>query len=224
MDEIPACYYITVATKPHPVLDKLLNKTKNMGETLIVLGESEGRTIGWEATGNFGVKLREFVNFVNSPELAEDDIVLFTDAYDVAYFGNRRQVIHRFSEFKKPIVFGSERYCFPDQHLKNQYPDLNHEFPYLNSGMCIGYVWAFRRCVAGYCFNDGDIDQRFWTRKFLENLDLIELDYENRLFINMCDIEMAEFSCYQNRIFYKERNPLFIHFNGPDKKMIYDYL
>lgn len=218
-------YYITVATKPHPVLTNLQKKVERMNETLIVLGESENRSIGWDARGNFGIKLREFSNFINKPELCNDDIVLFTDAFDVAYFGNKTEIVKRFREFENPIVFGCEKYCFPDPQNCDKYTDRDgREFPYLNSGMFIGYVWAFRLCISNYVYNDADDDQRFWTHMFFEKPELIELDYDNRLFLNMNDIDMNEFSYLVNTVFYQDRNPLFIHDNGPDKALISKFL
>jgi hypothetical protein len=74
-------HYITVATKPHKVLDALKTKVESLGETLTVLGTQEDRFIGWEGTGNFGIKLREVADFLKRPDLEPGDIVLFTDAF-----------------------------------------------------------------------------------------------------------------------------------------------
>ena len=51
----PNLYYITVATKPHPVLDKIVERIKKQNEQIQILGLQENRTIGWEGTANFGV-------------------------------------------------------------------------------------------------------------------------------------------------------------------------
>jgi hypothetical protein len=192
---------------------------------LIVLGEHENRPIGWAANGNFGVKLREFVNFIRRNDLNIDDIVLFTDAYDVAYFGNQQILLERFREFETPIVFGCEKYCFPDPHLQNEYHFREFEFSFLNSGMFIGRVWALRLCTEDYQYDDMDDDQRFWTNQFLQKPEFIELDYNNRMFLNMHDMDMSSFSVSDNNVVsYKGRNPLFIHDNGPVKTLIDQFL
>jgi len=184
-------YYITVATKPHVVLDAIKKKVDKLGESIIVLGESEDRWIGWEGNGNFGIKLREVSDFLKRQDLNPNDIVLFTDAYDVIYCGNRPEIIKRYLEFSKPIVFGCEKLCQPDTFLTERYNNRDREFPYLNSGMFIGRVWALRQCMEGYQYIDKVEDQRYWTDKFLNtNSDIIELDYDNKLFFNTVEINM----------------------------------
>jgi len=219
-------HYITVATKPHKVLDALKKKVESLGETLTVLGTQEDRFIGWEGTGNFGIKLREVADFLKRPDLEPGDIVLFTDAYDVIYCGDRNELLRRYLMFSKPIIFGSEKMCQPDTHLTNQYPTTDSEFPFLNSGMFIGRVWALRECMENYEYVDAVEDQRFWTDKFLnKNKDIIELDYENLLFLNTVSINM-EWLLYEKYgaftiVMYKTANPMFVHVNGPDKSLIY---
>jgi hypothetical protein len=225
--QIETIHYITVATKPHKVLNKILETVKKNKETIEVLGLQENRLIGWEGTQNFGVKLREIYNFVDRPTLCESDIVLFTDAYDLAYLGNLTEVVRRYKMFSKPIIFGAEKSCHPDPGRSTQYKFPNDnmpEFPFLNSGMIIGRVDALRHCMKGYQYDDRHDDQRFWTTAFFENPDKIELDYENLLFLNAADMEMEDFIWNGKTAWYKRHNPLFVHINGPDKTMIEIFL
>jgi len=227
-------YYITVATKPHQVLDKLKEKVKKNNEKIEILGTQENRAIGWEGHQNFGVKLREVSNYLKNPDLNKNDIILFTDAYDVVYCGNLDQIRRRFLTFDKPIIFGAEKQCNPDPHRAREYKHTDNnndnnnspEFPYLNSGMFIGRVWALRDCILNYQYNDKDDDQRYWTTCFLENPDLIGLDYKNQLFLNTVDMKTLFFHMDRNNeiAIYKSANPLFIHVNGPNKKELNNYL
>jgi hypothetical protein len=217
-------FYITIATKPHKVLDKIIANVKKNKEDIEVLGLQENRLIGWESHQNFGVKLRELYNYIHKPNLDPNDIVLFTDAYDVAYLGDQKEILRRYKMFSKPIVFGAERSCHPDPIKANDYKFLDTEFPFLNSGMIIGRVGALRQCMKGYQYDDRHDDQRFWTTVFFENPDLIELDYENLLFLNAADIDLEDFDYNKKTVWYKRRNPLFIHINGPDKSMIEIFL
>ena len=98
-------YYITVATKPHEILDRIKSQIEIQNEKIIVLGEQEDRPIGWNSVGNFGVKLREVRDFLLRPEIADEDIILFSDAYDVIYQGDFDEIVARFLEFSKPLVF-----------------------------------------------------------------------------------------------------------------------
>ena len=143
-------HYITVSTRPHPVLDKLIEKVQQNGEKIEVLGQHENRSIGWEHQQRFGVKLREVANFIKRPYLKSNDLVLFTDAYDVAYFGTQDEIIEIYKSFNHPIVFGCEKECHPDPHLAGLYPNKNKEFSYLNSGLFIGTVQALRKCIIYY--------------------------------------------------------------------------
>lgn len=217
-------FYITIATKPHRVLDKIIANVKKNKEEIEVLGLSENRLIGWEGHQNFGVKLRELYNYVNRPKLEPNDIVLFTDAYDVAYLGDQKEILRRYKMFSKPIIFGAERSCHPDPIKAKDYKFLDTEFPFLNSGMIIGRVGALRQCMKGYQFDDRHDDQRFWTTVFFENPALIELDHENLLFLNAADIDLEDFDWNKKTVWYKRRNPLFVHINGPDKSMIEIFL
>lgn len=215
-------YYITIATKPHKVLDKLIKKVKKNGEEIEVLGMKENRQIGWENQQRFGVKLREVAEFLKRPNLNPDDIVLFTDAYDVAYFGNQKEIIERYLAFQYPIVFGCEKDCHPDPFRSKEYSKIDEEFSYLNSGMFIGRVYALQKCILNYQYNDTDDDQRYWTTQYFENPDLITLDYKNSLFLNTSGFNenLFIFDIENNIAFYKSYNPLFVHVNGPDKIFI----
>ena len=210
-------HYITVATKQHHVLDKIIERVKKQNEQMIILGLNENRQIGWEGTGNFGVKLRETRDFVFNEKIRPQDIVLFTDAYDVVYGGSQIEVLKRFIQQKKPIMFGCESQCHPDKEESSKYPEQTTEFPYLNSGMFIGYVWALRYCLLDYKYNDADDDQRYWTKQYLQYPWLFNLDYENQLFLNTEDMDWDKFTWENTKATYKNSNPQFVHVNGPDK-------
>lgn len=220
----PTLHYITIATKPHVVLDKIKQRVAIQNESLSVLGEHENRNIGWNATGNFGIKLKEVQSFIMNPEIDKDDIVLFTDAYDVIYYGNRAEIIKRYLSFAHPIVFGAEKFCNPIPSYEKHYTFKDTEFPFLNSGMFIGRVWALRECIGKYVYNDKHDDQQYWTLQFINRPELIKLDYNNTLFLNSVGLDVNSIRHDGNRCFYKEANPLFLHINGPDKSEIRHFM
>ena len=210
-------YYITVATKPHTVLDKIKETVAANNESIHILGLQENRDIGWNAKGNFGVKLREVKQFVDNPNLQDDDIILFTDAYDVIYCSKQDEIVARFKEMNHPIIFGAETDCNPDPRQAIHYSKRDEEFSYLNSGLFIGYVWAIRNCTNHYVYDDQHDDQLFWTMQYLKHPSLIQLDYHNKLFLNTYNMNWDEFSFNGQKGTYRNRNPLFIHVNGPNK-------
>ena len=230
-----ALHYITVATKPHCILDKLVETTTNENIHMHVLGKEENRWIGWQSKGNFGIKLKSVYDFLQNREpgtLSDLDIVLFTDAYDVICCGKHDEIISRYEKLDMPIIFGAEKQCNPDPWRADNYGSGKNgkEFPFLNSGMFIGRVWALRLCMLSYKYNDNDDDQRFWTTQFLEHPFMIGLDYKNDLFLNTADIDMGRvvYDPIKNRAFYNSntgfKNPLFIHVNGPDKNDLHLFL
>lgn len=210
-------YYITIATKPHPILENIKKRVNDNGEQIFVLGTQENRSIGWHANANFGVKLREVQNFVMQKSLNDNDIILFTDAYDVIYTGDKETILERFKKFEKPLIFGCETECNPDPDMNVHYLKKNVRFPYLNSGMFIGRVWAIRKCMENYLYDDTNDDQRFWTKQFLTHTNLIELDYENQLFLNTHGIDIEDISWNRKDAFYNGINPQYVHVNGPVK-------
>ena len=156
-------------------------------------------------------------DFISQSYVKDNDIVLFTDAYDVVYCGNRKEIISRYLSFEKPIVFGCEKYCNPNPKLENHYKNRDLEFPFLNSGLFIGRVWALRSCMENYVFNDKHDDQLYWTLQFLNKSNLFSLDYNNDLFINTAGMDITKIQWDGFTATYKDSNPLFIHVNGADK-------
>jgi hypothetical protein len=222
-------HYITIATKPHPVLTHIQNSCKLYGDNVTVLGLEENRIIGWRTGGNFGIKLRELYTFINNPDLSDSDIILFSDAYDVAILGSQEEIKRRFLTFQKPIVFGAEKNCHPDAHLASKYDSPSGvEFPYLNSGLFIGRISALKICMAEYKYVDNINDQAFWTTMYLNNRDLIELDYYAKIFLNCIFVQKNDID-YNNTtkvLTYSktQTNPLMIHANGPDKSYLYNII
>lgn len=217
-------YYITIATKPHIILDKIKEKVLQNKESIHVLGSQEDRHIGWNAKGNFGIKLKEVKDFIFKPEICNEDIILFTDAYDVIYCSNKEEILKRFYKMNHPIIFGAETECNPDPSQAVNYTKLDEEFSFLNSGLYIGYAWALRNCLYNYNYDDRHDDQLYWTKQFFQNSNLIKLDYKNEIFLNTYNINHDFLKYDGNQVKYKDRNPLFIHVNGPNKSELNNYI
>jgi len=218
-------YYITVATKPHHVLDVLIKTVESKNESIEVLGCDKNCTLGGELHGNgrkFGVKLLEVYDFLKRDNLNDNDIVLFSDAYDVYYSGNKSIIIERFNKMNKPVVFGGEQCCYPDASKSCLYPNTNSPFRYLNSGLFIGRVHALRECMKDYIYIEDADDQLWWTNKFLERQDLIELDYTNQLFMNCLWLRDDDLIINEDKVVFNRTGstPQLIHGNGPSKKFI----
>jgi len=220
---MPDLHYITVATKAHPMLELLQKTVALKGERIDALGIELNRSIGWQSHCNFGIKLKLVREYIQNPDLKDDDILLFSDAFDILYIGNKDEIVKRYESFQTPIVFGAETNCSPDPAVAERYPDRNRRFPYLNSGLYIGRVWAFRELHANYSYQDGDDDQRYWTAHFLARPDLIALDYNNVLFLNCFSLNPDTIHMESDTLVrFEGADPLFLHFNGSAKDCFLD--
>jgi hypothetical protein len=149
---------------------------------------------------------------------------LFLDAYDVFYNGNTKEILRQYATFDRPLLFGSELSCSPSE-LESKYPEHTkvHSFRYLNSGLFIGKVWSIRECFQGYVFQDDINDQFWWKIKFLERSDLIELDYNNKIFLNCHGLNKIHINIVDDKIQYEGKNIQILHFNGSSKAIMNKY-
>jgi len=67
-------------------------------------------------------------------KLDNNDVVVFTDAYDVFFVENENTILNKFYKFRKPIVFGNQNGLLTNISM-NKCNQNN-----LNSGSYIGYV------------------------------------------------------------------------------------
>lgn len=225
-------HFITIATKPHPILDILLKTFAAKGEKLEVLGLELNCDIGQDLphVRRLGVKLYKIYEFVHRPTLAPDDIVVFCDAYDVIFCGDRATILERYLAMGRAIVFGAELGCYPDGWKAGLYPEAPNPFRYLNSGLFVGRVAALRECMCNYAFSPDVIehevnDQQWWTDVFLSKKHDIVLDYHHSLFLNCVWIREAGLrleddgaSLENSKVRFDDATPQFIHGNGPSKE------
>ena len=143
-----------------------------------------GTNVEWKGTDmsgpGGGMKANLLKEYVNT--LPDEDIVLFTDAYDVFYNDDLETITDRYLDFKTKVVFSSELYCYPDESIANQFPESNTPYRFLNSGTFIGQVGELKKMFEfSEVADDGD-DQLYYQRLFLSNQFDITLDYEGYIF------------------------------------------
>jgi len=223
----PKIHFITVATKPHPVLDVLVKTFRNKGEHLEVLGLELNCDIGQDLphVRRLGVKLHLIYEFLHRATVAAaDDIVVFCDAYDVVFCGDRATVAERFASMGHAIVFGAELGCYPDGSKASLYPEAPNAFKFLNSGLFAGRAAALRECMRDYVY-DADViehevnDQQWWTDVFLSGKHDMVLDYHHALFLNCVWINegLITMGDYDDVVRFGGATPQFLHGNGPGK-------
>ena len=82
------------------------------------------------------------INFLKAylKDLSSNKLLIFTDSYDVICNNHLNFMIETYkTNFEGKIVFGAENSCWPDKNLANDYPLVDVENKYLNSGNFIGW-------------------------------------------------------------------------------------
>ena len=144
-----------------------------------------GHGVDWQGNSMNNMGGGHKINLVKPylETLPEDDIVLFTDGYDTFFSSDLDEILKRYFEFKKEIVIGAEKYCWPDESLSNQF-DLTQDYPYLNSGTYIGTVRELKR-ILSKPIQDNDDDQLYLQLQYLQGNYSVGLDHGQYIFMTM---------------------------------------
>lgn len=100
------------------------------------------------------------------------------------------------------ILFGAESFCWPDESLANEYPEVHRGKRYLNSGGYIGYASSLLKLLKSKEIENKDDDQLYFTKLFLDESTRtdfkIKLDTKSSIFHNL-NGATAELEMYVNR-------------------------
>jgi len=145
-----------------------------------------GTNVDWHGTDMEGPGGGHKVNLVRDylASLPDNDIVLFTDAYDVFFINNLQEILKRYLDFSVEILFSAESECWPQESMGPLHPEPNvFKYKYLNSGAYIGRVAALKEFFAEQLNNDDD-DQLYMQRIWLNDTTKysVALDYEQYIF------------------------------------------
>lgn len=185
-----------------------------------------GKNVDWAGTDMSGPGGGHKVNLVRDylDTLPENDIVLFTDAYDVFFTRNLQEIVKRYLDASVEILFGAEATCWPDDSMSTLHPDPNlFKYKYLNSGQYIGRVGALKDFFAER-LNDEDDDQLYMQRVWLNDTTKfsVGLDYEQYIFQTHepeCRVDNELWNPITNTV------PCLYHGNGgEDAKLLFDKL
>ena len=156
-------------------------------------------------------KIKLFFSLLNSGFIGEEEVVLFTDAYDAMPIVNMNELLYRFKSQDASIIVNAEFNCFPyskngkiyRDKEKKVFDEINSNFAhrYLNSGCYLGYSysifemneWIFKNTSGKI---DHAEDQQLMQDYYLDNFSLkdergrrkISLDCESNFFFCMNSI------------------------------------
>lgn len=211
----------------------LKNKLNDYKYNHVFIGANE-RWVG------FGKKFKACQKYIKNINLHDEDILVIIDSRDVYINRPSNELIKEFKAFYKKnggdldknlkLVFSSERACCTAGISANQKkkmkrlalerePNLKQENYFLNAGLCIGYVKAFKKHYLKIDMKIDDDDQTKITNYWLNgHKDDIILDYTNEIFSNAhiwgneSNLKGCKYSKKNNRYILNNTNitPFFI--------------
>ena len=217
-------YLITISTKKHPDMERFVKSAEAHGFKPNVLGLKENKTLGHSTgkmtmkgyQGDFGFKLKYILDFCKKRN--PNDIVLYTDCWDVIIVGDCNDLLKKYKAFHKDIVFSAEKLCMPQPMSFYKYNWYNDSFPYLNAGVMIGNAGTIISFIEKFWKQDEFTDdQGLWQTIYLENKDKIGLDTEATMFLTTSFTKMNNYIYEDNKLKYLETEtfPSVVHFPGP---------
>lgn len=176
-------------------------------------------------TGDFYAKTYGFSRFIQ--DLPDEEIVVFSDAYDVLPLNNcnlasLEDAINKYFDLHK-ITFNAETNCYPDYSLASKYPNSESKWRYLNAGLYCGRAKYLKKLLDQVLPRIvGSDDQLQFSIAFIEMPHLVTLDYKCNVFQTLYDghvggnINMDDFIFQGKQIVNKHFNttPLLFHGNG----------
>lgn len=127
--------------------------------------------------------------------LDPNEIVIFTDAYDVIFLQNQKEVLTRFLEYNTPVLLSIENEpenLFHKYAYRKMFPKVLGKYS-VNSGCYMGYAYALREMFFNlknqYNLQDDDDDQQILAKFLNRNLDFVnnycKFDEERKIFTNL---------------------------------------
>lgn len=200
---------VTVATRPDPGLDILIESMEKFGLDYVVLGQNQQ----WKGFGTKIILLAKYLAKIS----AEYTHVIFVDAYDVIFLSGIEEIEkHYVNNWSDKIVFSAELNCWPCAELADQYPPSDSLWRYLNSGSYIAPISRLLDLFKTYPPTYEMDDQLYFTKILLDQQCSMLLDTECILFQTTAFCYNNEYGAEQGRLInnMKGTKPVIIHGNG----------
>lgn len=213
----------------------LEDSATSLGYTIYVLGTHDEWLGGDLINGAGGMqKLKTLYNYLKEQRdnIDEEDAILFTDGYDTFINEKPEEILKRFNEFNKDIVFSAEMECWPNRKLAEVWNSLDRpeQNNYLNSGGFVGKFSAVMDILEDTeKYSESYDDQLYLHRIFLKSKGVIvyddikkssydfTLDSQNYIFQCLSGGEFNNVEIAQNGQLLNTRTnscPCILHGNG----------
>ncbi|KAJ8021793.1 Procollagen-lysine,2-oxoglutarate 5-dioxygenase 1 [Holothuria leucospilota] len=221
---------VTVATEETDGFKRFMRSTNKYGVNVKVVGmgvEWNGGDIQrWPGGGQ---KINLLKQALEEHKDNDNLIILFSDSYDVIFTTGEEEIVGKFLQMNANLVFSAENSIWPDPSLASQYPKPENGYPFLCSGLYMGYAPYFWSALTYSDIGDKDDDQLFYTQLYLSPARQdewgIKLDHLAELFMNLNgargDVKLlfeGANSMLQNVKY--QTVPAIIHGNGPSKILL----
>ncbi|XP_045897694.1 procollagen-lysine,2-oxoglutarate 5-dioxygenase 1-like [Micropterus dolomieu] len=180
---------MTVATKETDGFRRFMGSAKHFNYTVKVLGRGQKWKGGDYMSAPGGGQKVRLLKVALEEFKDEDQIILFIDSYDVVFASGPKELLKKFQQARHKVVFSSESLIWPDRHLEDKHPHVREGNRFLGSGGLMGYLPNIKAMVADWTGEDGDSDQLFFTKIYIDPVKRksinITLDSKCRLFQNL---------------------------------------
>ncbi|VFV35562.1 procollagen--oxoglutarate [Lynx pardinus] len=202
---------LTVATRETEGFRRFKRSGQFFNYKIQALGLGEDWNGEKGASSGGGLKVRLLKKALEKHADKENLVILFTDSYDVVFASGPRELLKKFRQARSQVVFSAEELIYPDRRLEAKYPAVSDGKRFLGSGGFIGYAPSLSKLVAEWDGQDGDSDQLFYTKIFL--------DPEKRNLDGALDEVVLKFEMghVRARNLAYDTLPVLIHGNGPTK-------
>ena len=205
---------LTVATDENEPLKRFIHSCNNYGLRYKVLGLDYEWTGGNMSKGpGGGMKLnllkKELMDY------NQDDIILFSDSYDVIFLSGGEEIMEKYLNFKADVIFAGEKTCWPDRSMEKIFND-DGPYKYINSGGFIGKVDIIRSII-DVDFDDTYDDQYLIHSRYEQFRSNIKIDTKCEIFqTSSNNIDEIDIQYQTNRLTNQlyQTKPCHYHGNG----------
>jgi len=131
--------------------------------------------------GNSGINTESMISL--STRFSHYERIVFTDAFDVTFYGTREDVIAKIPLDR--VLWGAEKNCYPDLSIAPRVPDRGpHRFG--NGGLLAGTPEQMIKWATDLrnlsCYHPNVLDQQYLNILLADQSDLCHIDHQTTLF------------------------------------------
>lgn len=222
----------TVASEPTDGYHRYIRSAEHYGINVETLGMGKPWLGGNMNHLGGGYKINLLRNALESIKDDHEQLIIFTDSFDVIFMSELDDIIKKFKNTGARILFSAERFCWPEPELHSHYPPVTDgQVRFLNSGMFIGYANDVYEIIDEKRLKDTDDDQLYYTRIYLDEAERtkhkIKLDHKSKIFQNLngatgevkLEFDYQTGFAFITNLEFQTR-PNVLHGNGPTKMLL----